>query len=85
MVVEGATAALPLAGIIDMDAEIKRLNREIEKAESDLGKMNAKLDNPQFIAKAKEEAIEEARERKAELLNTIKRLSAAVKRIETAA
>jgi valyl-tRNA synthetase len=84
MVVEGATAALPLAGIIDMDAELKRLKREIEKAESDLGKMNAKLDNPQFVAKAKEEAIEEARERKAELLKMIKRLSAAVQRLEDA-
>jgi valyl-tRNA synthetase len=85
MVVEGATAALPLAGIIDMDAEHKRLSREIEKAEVDLGKMNAKLENPQFLAKAKEEAIEEARERKAELLEMIRRLAAAVKRIEAAA
>ena len=29
--------------------------------------MDAKLSNPQFMAKAKEEAVEEARERKAEL------------------
>jgi valyl-tRNA synthetase len=85
MVVEGATAALPLAGVIDMEAEPKRLSREIEKAEVDLGKMNAKLENPQFLAKAKDEAIEEARERKAELLETIRRLAAAVKRIEAAA
>ena len=59
--------------------------REIEKAEVDLGKMDAKLANPQFLAKAKDEAIEEARERKAELLETIRRLAAAVKRIEAAA
>ena len=72
IVVGDATAALPLAGVIDMEAEHKRLSREIEKAEVDLGKMNAKLENPQFLAKAKDEAIEEARERKAELLETIR-------------
>jgi valyl-tRNA synthetase len=47
--------------------------------------MDAKLSNPQFMAKAKEEAVEEARERKAELEETLKRLRAAVKRLEAAA
>ncbi|MBI1651090.1 valine--tRNA ligase [Hyphomicrobium sulfonivorans] len=76
------TAALPLGGVIDTAAELKRLGREIEKAESDLGKMDAKLSNPQFVAKAKEEAIEEARERKAELEDAIQRLQAAIRRLE---
>jgi valyl-tRNA synthetase len=84
IVVGDTTAALPLAGVIDMGAEMKRLSREIEKAESDLAKMDAKLENPQFLAKAKEEAVEEARERKAELEGTIRRLAAAVKRLEAA-
>ncbi len=84
IVVGDTTAALPLAGVIDTGAEMKRLIREIEKAQSDLGKMDAKLENPQFMAKAKDEAVEEARERKAELEDTIKRLTAAVKRLEAA-
>ncbi len=85
IVVGDTTAALPLGGVIDMDTEMKRLEREIEKAQGDLAKMDAKLSNPQFMAKAKEEAVEEAQERKAELDETIKRLRAAVKRLETAA
>jgi len=84
IVVGETTAALPLAGVIDMGAEMKRLVREIEKAESDLSKMDAKLSNPQFLEKAKEEAVEETRERKAELEGTIRRLGAAVKRLEAA-
>jgi valyl-tRNA synthetase len=76
------TAALPLEGFIDMAAERKRLAKEIEKAEVDLGKMDAKLSNPQFMAKAKEDAIEEARERKTEVEAIIRRLAAALKRIE---
>ncbi len=82
IVVGETTAALSLAGVIDMGAEMKRLEREIEKAESDLGKMDTKLANPQFLAKAKEAAVEETRERKVELEGTIKRLAAAVTRLQ---
>jgi len=84
IVVGETTAALPLAGVIDMAEEMKRLKREIEKAEDDLGKMDAKLANPKFVERAKPEAVEETRERKTELEGTIKRLSAAVKRLEAA-
>jgi valyl-tRNA synthetase len=83
IVVGEATAALPLGGVIDTAAEAKRLTREVEKAEGDLAKMDAKLSNPQFMAKAKEEAVEEARERKAELEGAIRRLKAAIRRLET--
>jgi len=79
MVVEGATAALPLAGLSSTwEAEpTNGCRAKSKKAEVDLGKMNAKLENPQFLAKAKDEAIEEARRtRKAELLETIRRLAA---------
>ncbi len=84
IVVGDTSAALPLAGVIDTGAEMKRLGREIEKAQGDLDKMDAKLSNPQFMAKAKEEAVDEARERKAELEEALKRLRAAVKRLEAA-
>jgi len=77
------TAALPLAGIIDMGAEKKRLAKLIADDEVDLGKMNAKLTNPSFMERAKEEAIDEARERKAELEARIKRHTTALKRIDT--
>jgi valyl-tRNA synthetase len=82
IVVGDTSAALPLGGVIDAAAETKRLGREIEKAESDLAKMDTKLSNPQFMAKAKDEAVEEARERKAELEGAIKRLTAAIRRLE---
>jgi valyl-tRNA synthetase len=86
LVVSGeTTAALPLAGIIDMAAEKRRLAKEIESAMSDLKKMDAKLSNPQFMERAKEEAVEEAKERKAELEAEIKRFSAALKRLSDAA
>ncbi|MFM9718845.1 hypothetical protein, partial [Streptomyces galilaeus] len=59
LVVGSATAAIPLEGLIDLAAERKRLEKEIAAAETDIGKMDAKLDNPNFMSRAKPEAIEE--------------------------
>ncbi|WGD31502.1 valine--tRNA ligase [Ancylobacter sp. WKF20] len=64
LVVRGETAALPLAGVIDMDAEAARLTKELAKASDDIAKVDAKLNNRDFLARAKEEVIEEQRERR---------------------
>ena len=81
IVVGETTAAIPLAGLIDMAAEKKRLEKDIAANLSDIAKMDAKLENPNFVSRAKPEAIEEARERKAELEGQVKRLTAALKRL----
>lgn len=64
LVVRGETAALPLAGVIDMDAEAARLSKELAKASDDIARVDAKLNNRDFLARAKEEVIEEQRERR---------------------
>jgi valyl-tRNA synthetase len=79
------TAALPLEGVIDMGAERVRLAKEIGRAESDIAKIDAKLGNAQFVAKAPAEVVEENRDRKAELETVAKRLKTALQRIESAA
>jgi len=76
------TAAIPLEGVIDMEVEKARLNKEISEAQENLGKMDAKLANPSFVERARPEAVEETRERKAELEGMIGRFTAALKRIE---
>jgi valyl-tRNA synthetase len=81
IVVGEATVALPLAGVIDMAAERKRLEKAIAGVRSDMGKMDAKLTNPSFMARAAPEAIEEAQERKAELVGQLAKLEAAAQRV----
>jgi valyl-tRNA synthetase len=76
------TIALPLAGVIDMDAERKRLAKEIDKAESDRKKAEAWLSNAANVAKSPEHVVELNRERVVENANRIDRLNAALKRIE---
>jgi valyl-tRNA synthetase len=83
IVLKDATAALPLAGVIDMDAERVRLEREIAKAEAEIAKVDARLANADFVAKAPPEVIEENRERKAAFEATVKKLKVALKRVES--
>jgi valyl-tRNA synthetase len=81
LLVRGVLVALPLEGVIDLAAEAKRLDKEIEKLEGEAKKLDAKLANPGFLAKAEEEVIDEHRERLEATLARIEKLRAARKRL----
>ena len=63
MVIRGEVAALPLEGIIDIAAEKGRLSKELEKITQEVAKIDAKLGNADFMARAPEEIVEEQHER----------------------
>jgi valyl-tRNA synthetase len=84
IVLDEATLALPLAGIIDIDAEQKRLKREMDKVGSELKQLNAKLSNEKFVSRAPEHVVEEQRERKVEAEAIAAKLDQALKRLEAA-
>ena len=67
IVLNEATVALPLEGVIDFGAEKARLAKELEKIAKDTAAIVGRLNNPGFVAKAPPEVLEESRERKAEL------------------
>ena len=52
---------------MDFEAERKRLLKEQEKAQGELAKLDKKLSNENFVAKAAPEAVEKARAQQAEL------------------
>ena len=84
IVLDEATLALPLAGVIDVGAESQRLKREIDRVGSEIAQLDAKLANEKFVSRAPEHVVEEQRERKAEAQATAARLEQALKRLETA-
>jgi valyl-tRNA synthetase len=84
IVLDEATLALPLAGIIDVAMESKRLKREIDKVGSEIAQLDAKLANEKFVSRAPEHVVEEQRERKVEAEAIAARLAQALKRLETA-
>ncbi|MGU3465774.1 valine--tRNA ligase [Methylobacterium sp. C33D] len=64
LLVRGSVAALPLVGVVDLAAEVARLKKEQGKAQGEIKKIDAKLGNADFVARAPEEIIEENRERR---------------------
>jgi valyl-tRNA synthetase len=65
IIVRGEVAALPLAGIIDLEVERARLTKEMVKLDQDIAVVDKKLGNPDFMARAPDEIVEENRDRKA--------------------
>ncbi len=61
-----AVFALPLADVIDIDAERARLQKEIGKTEGEIKKLSGKLSNEGFLAKAPEDVVAENRARLSE-------------------
>jgi valyl-tRNA synthetase len=76
-----ATIILPLAGLIDLDAERKRLATLRTKAEAELAKVTAKLANDDFVKRAPEAILAENYERRENFTAEITRLDAALRRI----
>ena len=81
IVVGEATYALPVGEVIDLKAESARLQKEIKKLADEVGKIDGKLANAAFVARAPEEVVEEQRERRAQAEQTAARLSAALERL----
>lgn len=81
LVVDEATFVLPLAGVIDLDAERARISKAIEAATKEAASLAGRLSNAAFVEKAKPEAVEKARADHAEKTAEAERLSAALARL----
>ncbi len=81
LTVEGATFCLPLAEVIDIEAERERLGRALGKLEGEAKGLRAKLGNAAFVAKAPEDVVDESRARLEALDEEIAILTAARARL----
>jgi valyl-tRNA synthetase len=85
LLVRGELAALPLAGVVDLNAERVRLEKELEKIAEDILRIDRKLGNADFMARAPEEVIDEQRERREEAVDRETKVRAALERLKSAA
>jgi valyl-tRNA synthetase len=84
LLVRGEVAALPLEGVVDLAAERVRLEKEIQKIAADVGKIDAKLGNADFIRRAPEDVVEEQRDRRDEALSRKSKIEEALNRLKAA-
>ncbi|OEJ96284.1 valine--tRNA ligase [Streptomyces thermolilacinus] len=74
--VAGATVALDLSGTIDVEAERKRLTKDLGAAEKEKAQAEGKLGNEAFLAKAPDQVVEKIRTRLAKAEADIARIQA---------
>jgi valyl-tRNA synthetase len=81
--VAGARVALDLSGVIDVDAERKRLAKDLAAAEKELAQTTAKLGNEAFLAKAPEQVVAKIRLRRETAEADITRITAQLSALPT--
>ena len=81
IVIDEATAALPIGDVIDVTQEVDRLRKEQQKIDGEIGKIEKKLANDNFIAKAPPEVVDEQRDRLSDYQQSRTKLSEALDRL----
>jgi valyl-tRNA synthetase len=85
LVVRGETVGLELSGLVDLAAERARLAKEMAKCDADIARVDAKLGNPNFVARAPEDVVEEEKEKREEAAARKVKIAEALQRLEGAA
>lgn len=73
---------IPLAGLIDKDAELKRLQKNMQKFEGEIKRLEGKLSNENFTARAPDEVVNKEKEKLAEAQSALASLQAQKQKIE---
>ena len=74
LVIGGVEIYLPLAGMIDLEAERQRLSKEIARIEGEIARVDKLLSNEGFIKKAPAEVVERERAKRVEHMENIEKL-----------
>lgn len=84
IIIGEAIACMPLKGVIDIEAEKQRLTKDIGKVEQDIAKINGKLGNEKFVARAPDEVVAQERARLQEANDKRDVLKSAIARLDAA-
>jgi len=78
ILVDSATFYVSLKGIINIEKELNRLNRDLSNLQNDISIIDSKLSNENFTSRAPKEVIEEQNKRKELIENRIVRIQSAI-------
>ncbi len=82
VVTADAKIYIPMDELVDKEAELKRLNKELESAKKDLEFNSKKLNNQGFMAKAPEKVVAEVRANAAKYAEKIAMIEAAIEALK---
>ena len=71
-----------MAGVIDLDEERERLNRELAKQEKELTRLEGKLSNPKFTDRAPEEVVLAEQRKQQAAREAVVKISSQLERLE---
>ncbi len=74
---------VPMAGLIDIDAERERLNKEIESNQGFISKLEAKLSNENFVSRAPEQVVAHECQKLTETQNKLKSLTEQLEKLSS--
>jgi len=77
-VVRDVEVFLPLAGLIDIDAEVARLSKQADKLVAEVGRLDAKLTNESFVGRAPAEIVERERAKREDAAAQLAKLHALI-------
>ena len=66
---------VPMGGLIDKDAELARLDKEIDRREKDRGRTEGKINNPDFVDRAPADVVQKERDKLQELESALRKLN----------
>jgi len=73
---------VPMKGMIDVDAERKRLGKQMDKVQADLSRARAKLDNPNFVNNAPADVVTQEKQRAADFERQVAQLSEQLEKLD---
>jgi valyl-tRNA synthetase len=81
-IVDEVEVYLPLKGLIDLDEEEKRVQKELAKVLEDLSRTQRKLQNQDFVSRAKPEAVEKEKEKARTMADKAAKLEESLERVK---
>jgi len=81
-ILSGVELYMPLAGLLDLDAELKRLQSELKRLDGEVVRVQKKLSNEGFVKKAPEKVIEEERAKETDYLEQQEKVRARIEELQ---
>ena len=66
---QGREIFIPLAGVIDLEAEKDRLDKELQSSDKDISFLEKRLANPKYVERAPAHLVQESRDKLAEAIS----------------